>query len=321
MSSYIINRFLHAIPLLIGITFISFLLITITPGDYLSKLKMNPQISPEKIEAMKIEFGLDKPWYIQYLKWLWAILHLDFGTSFAYQTSVTSLILQRLFNTFILSFSALIFSWTIAIPMGILCAVYRFSLLDKLGSFFSFLGQSISEILLALAMLFLALKTKWFPLGGMHSVNYEYLSLGGKFLDLIHHLILPTLVLGVFSIAHLTRYMRSQMIDILKSEYITTAQAKGLSKPLVIIKHGVRNAINPLVTLLGFEIAGLLSGAFIVENIMAWPGLGMLIMEALFSQDLYLVMGSLFMSSILLIFGNLIADIMLSLVDPRIRLE
>lgn len=321
MPTYIIRRFLHTIPLLIGITFISFLLITLAPGDYLSKLKMNPQISPEKIETMKVKFGLDKPWYIQYLKWFWAILHLDFGTSFTYQTSVTSLIFQRLFNTFILSFSALLFSWMIAIPMGILCAVYRSSLIDKLGSLFSFLGQSISEILLALAMLFLALKTKWFPLGGMHSINYEYLSWGGKILDLLHHLILPTIVLGVFSIAHLTRYMRSQMLDILRSEYITTAYSKGLSKPLVVIKHGARNAINPLITLLGFEIAGLLSGAFIVENIMAWPGLGRLIMEALFSQDLYLVMGSLFMSAILLIFGNLAADIMLSLIDPRIRLE
>lgn len=321
MPTYIIRRFLHTIPLLIGITFISFLLITLAPGDYLSELKMNPQISPEKIETMKVKFGLDKPWYVQYLKWLWAILHLDFGTSFTYQASVTSLILQRLFNTFILSFSALLFSWVIAIPMGILCAVHRSSLIDKLCSLFSFLGQSISEILLALAMLFLALKTKWFPLGGMHSINYEYLSWGGKILDLLHHLILPTIVLGVFSIAYLTRYMRSQMLDILKSEYITTAHSKGLSKPLVIIKHGVRNALNPLVTLLGFEIAGLLSGAFIVENIMAWPGLGRLIMEALFSQDLYLVMGSLFMSAILLIFGNLAADIMLSLVDPRIRLE
>ncbi|MDI6785284.1 MAG: ABC transporter permease [bacterium] len=321
MHTYILRRLLHTIPLIIGITFISFILITMAPGDYLSKFKMNPQISPEKIEIMKVKFGLDKPWYIQYLKWLWAILHLDFGTSFTYQISVTSLILQRLLNTFILSFSALLFSWTIAIPIGILCATYRFSLIDKLGSFFSFLGQSISEILLALAMLFLALKTKWFPLGGMHSINYEYLSLGDKILDLLHHLILPTIVLGVFSIAHLTRYMRSQMLDILKSEYITTALSKGLSKSSVIIKHGARNAINPLVTLLGFEIAGLLSGAFIVENIMAWPGLGRLIMEALFSQDLYLVMGSLFMSSILLIFGNLIADILLSLIDPRIRLD
>jgi len=319
--TYILRRLLHAIPLLIGITFISFLLIHLAPGDYLSTLKMNPQISPEKIEAMKIKFGLDQPWFIQYLKWLWAILHLDFGTSFTYQTSVSSLILQRLFNTFILSFSALLFSWSLAIPMGILCAAYYSSLIDKIISFFSFLGQSISEILLSLAMLFLALKTGWFPLGGMTSVDYEYLSWGDKVLDLLHHLILPTIALGVFSIAYLTRYMRSQMLDILKSEYITTAYAKGLSKSSVILKHGARNAINPLITLLGFEIAGLLSGAFIVENIMSWPGLGRLIMESLFSQDLYLVMGSLLISSLLLIIGNLIADIMLSMVDPRIRLE
>ena len=309
------------IPLLLGITFFSFLIISLAPGDYLTKMSQNPQITAETIEGLRAKFGLDRPWYIQYVKWLWNAFHLDFGYSFGSQVPVFSLIKVRMLNTFILALSAALFAWGLAIPLGIISAVRQNSWVDKSASFVSFLGLSIPEVFFALIMVLFAAKTGWFPVGGMKSIDFEYMSFSGQILDLLHHLVLPTIVLGSISMAGRMRQMRANMLDTLLQDYIQTARAKGLSERIVIYKHALRNAINPLITLFGFTLAHLLSGAFLVEIVMSWPGLGRLTLDALLARDLYLVMGSLLMASVMLILGNLTADILLALSDPRIRYE
>ena len=309
------------IPLLLGITFFSFLIISLAPGDYLTTMSQNPQVTEETIEGLRAKFGLDRPLYIQYVKWLWNAFHLDFGYSFANQVPVFSLIKVRMLNTFILAFTAALFAWGLSIPLGIISAVRQNTWVDRTASFVSFLGLSIPQVFFALLMVLFAAKTGWFPVGGMKSIDFEYMSYGGQVFDLLYHLILPAIVLGSISMAGRMRQMRANLLDTLLQDYIQTARAKGLSERIVIYKHALRNAINPLITLFGFTLASLLSGAFLVEVVMNWPGLGRLTLDALFTRDLYLVMGSLLMASLMLILGNLIADILLALSDPRIRYE
>jgi peptide/nickel transport system permease protein len=309
------------IPLLLGITFFSFMIISLAPGDYLTTMSQNPQIKAETIAALRAKFGLDQPWFIQYIKWLWNAIHLDFGYSFANQIPVFELIKEKMLNTLFLALSAALFAWGISIPLGIISAVRQNTWVDRSASLFSFIGLSIPEVFFALLMILFAAKTGWFPVGGMKSIDFEYLPYWGQILDLLHHLILPTIVLGSVALAGRMRQMRANLLDTLLQDYIQTARAKGLSERAVIFKHALRNAINPLITLFGFTLADLLSGAFLIEVIMSWPGLGRLTLDALFSRDLYLVMGALLMASVMLIIGNLVADIMLALSDPRIRYE
>ncbi|MCE5249240.1 ABC transporter permease [bacterium] len=321
MRTYILKRFVHMIPLLLGITFFSFLIISLAPGDYLTAMSQNPQISTATIEGLRAKFGLDRPWYIQYAKWLWNAIHLDFGYSFANQVPVFFLIRERMLNTLILALSAALFAWGLSIPLGIISAVRQNTWVDRSSSFVSFIGLSIPEVFFALLMVLFAAKSGWFPVGGMKSIDFEYLSYPRQIIDLLYHLVLPTIVLGSISMAGRMRQMRANLLDTLLQDYIQTARAKGLSERIVIYKHALRNAINPLITLFGFTLANMLSGAFLVEVIMSWPGLGRLTLDALFSRDLYLVMGSLLMASVMLILGNLAADILLALSDPRIRYE
>jgi len=309
------------IPVLLGVTILSFTIMKLAPGDFLSQMKLNPQISPETIELMRRQFGLDQPLPIQYLRWLWGIIHLDFGYSFTYRVSVTTLITERVINTLLLTTTAAILAWIIAIPLGVYSALWRRSLFDQILSLFSFSTISVPTFFLALLGLFFAAKTGWLPTGGAMSINYNTLSTIDKILDRLHHLILPAMVLGIVGLGSLLRIMRSNFLEVMRQPYVMTAKAKGLSSMAVTWRHIFPNAINPLITLLGFEIAGLLSGAAFTEIIFAWPGLGRLILEAVMSQDLYLVMGSLFIGSILLILGNLLADILLASLDPRIKLR
>ena len=309
------------IPLILGITFFSFMLISLAPGDYLTMMSQNPQVTQETINSLKAKFGLDQPWYIQYVKWLWNAMHLDFGYSFANQVPVFSLIGERLLNTMLLALSAALFAWGLSIPLGVISAVRQGTWVDRSASFVAFIGLSIPEVFFALLMVLFAAKTGWFPVGGMKSIDFEYLSYPAQIIDLLHHLILPTIVLGSISMAGRMRQMRANLLDTLLQDYVQTARAKGLSERIVIYKHALRNAINPLITLFGFTLARLLSGAFLVEVVMNWPGLGRLTLDALFTRDLYLVMGSLLMASVMLILGNLVADILLAVSDPRIRYE
>lgn len=307
------------IPILLGISLLSFFIIQLAPGNFLSIVKADPQVSKERIAEMEHKFGLDKPWPVQYALWLKNIVfHLDFGYSFANKRPVFSLIGERLINTLYLSLTAMIFAWGLALPLGIISAVRQYSWIDKLSSFFSFLGLSIPSVFFALLMILVAAKTGWFPVGGMEGLDYDSMSIWGKFGDRVRHLFLPAIVLGTVPMAGHMRQMRGNLLDVLRMDYVTAARSKGLAERDVILRHAVRNAINPLITLFGYSLASLLSGAFLVEVVMAWPGLGRLTVDALFARDLYLVMGSVMMASALLIISNLVADILLALADPRI---
>lgn len=321
MLSYLVKRLLHLIPILLGVSLLTFLLMAMTPGDYFTQLSQNPQISPETLAQLRAEQHLDKPWYIQYAYWLGGAVRGNLGYSVAYKTSVSELIASRLLNTFLLSVCATVLAWGVAVPLGIWAAVNKDSWIDRFCSLIAFVGLSVPDILLALLALMFAAATGWFPVGGAQSSLYDLMSPAQQFWDRIHHLILPTIVLAAGELAGIMRQMRSNLLDTLRAEFVTTARAKGIPEGWVIYKHALRNAINPLLTIFGYSIAGLLSGAFIVENVLAWPGLGRLTLEALTAKDYRLVVASVVMAAALLVTGNFIADIMLAWSDPRIRLK
>ena len=321
MLSFLVKRLLSLIPILLGVSLLTFLLMSLTPGDYYTQLAQNPQITPERLAQLRAAMHLDRPWYIQYLYWLWGALHGDLGYSVAYKISASQLIMDRLWNTFILSFSATVLAWIVAVPLGIWAAVNKDSWVDRFCSMIAFVGLSVPDVLLCLLALMLAASSGWFPVGGAQSSIHDLLSPGEKILDTLKHLILPTIVLAASDLAGIMRQMRSNLLDTLRAEYVTTARAKGMPEGWVIYKHALRNAINPLLTIFGYSLAGLLSGAFIVENIMAWPGLGRLTMDALNSKDYPLVVASVVMASGLLVAGNFVADLLLAWSDPRIRLK
>jgi peptide/nickel transport system permease protein len=320
---YIGKRLLQALLTLLLASALCFAITQLAPGDYLDNLSNNPQISPETLEQLRQQFHLDKSPLEQYWYWLTQIITRgNFGFSFANQRSVTSLLIERVPATLLLAFSSLILTWAIGIPLGIIGAVNQNRFTDRFLQVISYTGQGFPSFITALLLLFLAQKTSpLFPVGGMNSINFPDLSPLGKIADIAWHSILPTLALSITSFAGLQRLMRGQLLDVLRQDYIQTARAKGLPENRVIYVHALRNAINPLITLLGFEFASLLGGAFIAETFFNWPGLGKLILQAVQQQDLYLVMASLMMGAVMLIIGNLLADLLLKAVDPRIKLE
>ena len=321
MLSFLLKRLLHLIPILVGVSLLTFLLMSLTPGDYYTQLSLNPQISPERLAQLRESQHLDKPWYIQYAYWLKGALHGDLGYSIAYKIPATDLILGRLWNTFVLSFCATVLAWAVAVPLGIWAAVKKDSWVDRLCSLIAMAGLAVPDVLLAVLALMLAATTGWFPIGGLQDPLYDLMTPGEQFRDRIWHLILPTIVLAASDLAGIMRQMRSNLLDTLRAEFLTAARAKGVTEGWVIYKHALRNAINPLLTIFGYSLAGLLSGAFIVENIMAWPGLGRLTVEALFAKDFRLVVDTVVMAAGLLVAGNLAADLLLAWSDPRIRLN
>lgn len=321
MIAFIFRRLLTLIPLLLGITMLVFILMSLAPGDFLTPVKAQRDVPAELIRAIEMEFGLDQPWYVQYYKWLGNVLQGNLGHSWAYKLPVADLIGQRLWATFLLSLSAFIFSWAIAIPLGVLAAVYKDSIFDRISAALAYTALSIPEFFLALLLVFVAAQTGWFPLGGATSMDYEFMSFGAQVLDRAHHLILPTLALGIGSIASIMRIMRANFLDTMGAEFVTTARAKGLREGGVMFKHVLRNAINPLISSFGFAFSGLLSGALMVEIVLQYPGLGQLMYQSILREDQFVVLASVMLGCFMLVFGNLLADILLARSDPRIRLE
>lgn len=321
MLHFIIRRLLALIPLLLGITMLVFLLMYVAPGDFLSEARQSPDISEERIEAMEKEFGLDKPWYVQYVLWLKNVLSFNFGESWSYKVPVGQLLAQRIPATLTLSLTALLLAWSIAIPLGVLAAIYRNSIFDRLSAAFAYAALSIPEFFLALLAVFFAASTGWFPIGGRTAITHDFMSPFAQFIDYLYHLILPTIVLGLGGVAGMMRVMRANFLDYLRAEFVTTARAKGLPEGMVMFKHVLRNAINPLITAFGFAFSGLLSGALLVENVMNYPGLGQLIFTAFLKQDQYVVMAAVVIGCFMLILGNLLADLLLGLSDPRIKFK
>jgi len=322
MRTYILRRVLQTLPLLVGISALTFLLLQLAPGDFLTQMAENPATSTETIEAMRRTFGLDRPWYVQYGRYLEnVLLHLDFGQSFSRRQPVFAVLSEGLQNTLLLAGASAVVTWGLAIPLGMWAAVRQHTWIDRVLSFIAFIWLSVPEILSGLLFLMFAARTGWFPVGGMRSIDYDDLSALGQFLDVAHHLVLPALVVGLIPLAGRMRQMRGNLLDVLRLDYVTTARSKGLDERVVIMKHALRNALNPMITLFGYTLGALVSGSFIAEIIFSWPGLGRLTLDAILTQDQYLVMGSVLMASAVLVAGNLIADLLLVLADPRISYD
>jgi len=318
MLHFLLRRFIQGFFVLFGVSFLSFLIVKLSPGSILDQLKLNPSISPQTLEELSKAYGLNEDPITQFFKWFWNALHFNFGLSLQYHAPVLELIEERLPNTLALTVTSAFFSWLLAFPLGILAALKKGSLFDRLILSFSYTFMSVPNFFLAFLLMFLAVKTGILPVGGTHSPNYENLPPWGQFLDYVKHLILPATVLTLGGLAGLTRLVRSSALEVLNSPLMVYLEAKGAPFRMKL-KHLLRNMLNPFITLLGFEIASLISGAALVEIITGWPGLGTLMLQAVLSKDIFLVMGSLYIGTLLLLVGNLIADLLLALNDPRIR--
>ncbi|WP_291322662.1 ABC transporter permease [Desulfonatronospira sp.] len=321
MLFFIIRRFVTMIPLLLGISVLVFVLMAIAPGDFLDVARTQEDIPAEYIERMEEEFALGEPWHTRYFIWLGNVVQGNLGESWIYRVPVTELLWQRIPATLVLSALSIMFALCVAIPMGVLAAIYKDSIFDRISSMFAYAALSIPEFFLALLAVMFAAQTGWFPTGGLSSVEHEFMSFWGRMADYAHHLVLPTIVLGMGSVASYMRIMRANFLDYIRSDFVTTARAKGLGEGRVMFVHVLRNAINPLVSASGFILATLLSGSILVENVMNYPGLGQLIFEALMRQDEFVVVAAVMMGCVMLMLGNLIADLLLAWSDPRIRLE
>lgn len=318
LFKYILKRILQVIPLLILVSLISFFIIRLSPVDPLAELRLNPSISQETLSKEMKRLKLDKPIYIQYASWAKSFVQGDLGYTSAGE-KVSTKLKERIPNTLLLTSIVIFMTWIVGIPLGVLAAIKKETAFDRILTVISSIGMAIPSFFFAILMLIFAVKTGWFPVGGLTSYDFNEMSFSGKIMDLSKHLVLPVIVLFTISLSGLQRQMRANMLEVLDSDYVKFARAKGLSENKVIFKHALRNAINPMITLLGFEFAGLLSGAALTEYVFQFPGLGRLILEAVMKSDINLVMASLMMGTIMLILGNLIADILLMIADPRIR--
>ncbi|MGB4600300.1 MAG: ABC transporter permease [Trichlorobacter sp.] len=322
MIAYLLRRIALLVPLLFGITLITFTVIHLAPGEPVEmQMAMNPKVGKEARERLQKFYGLDKPLHVQYITWLKQLSQLDFGRSFSSDNRpVLDKIKERLPVTLSLNIIALLIEFGLAIPIGVMAAVHRNTLLDKGITVVVFVGFAVPTFWLALLLMyFFGVKLNWLPISGLHTLGYESYSWFGRLWDLAKHLILPILVASFGSLAGVSRYMRSAMLQVIEQEYITTARAKGLSERLVIWKHALRNALLPLITLVGFSLPGLIGGSVIFETIFAIPGMGQLFYQGVMSRDYPVVMGILVIGAGLTLIGNLLADLSYALADPRIR--
>ena len=322
MLRFILRRLMHMIPIVLAVVAIGFGLIQLAPGDIFSQMRLNPNLRAEDLERFRQNFGLDLPWYEQFFRYLWrAIVYQDLGWSQTFRAPVMTLVSQRAGATVLLALTSLMLAWGFSIPAGIIAATKQYKWQDQVVSVFAFFGLAIPNFFLAFLLLYVISTLGLpIPIGGMTSPNFQELGPIAQIFDIGHHLILPVVVIGTSAMASLTRIMRANMLEIMNQQYVVTARAKGQAENVVVYKHALRNAINPMITILGFQLGNIMGGAALVEQVIAWPGLGNLILTAIIQQDLYLVVGSLVYGVVLLVIGNLIADILLAVVDPRVRI-
>ncbi len=322
MGRFIVRRLLQTIPLLIGITILTFALANLVPGSPVSNLELDPGTSPEDVARIRANLGLDEPLHTRYFIWVTNLAQGDFGLSLRTHRPVLDIILERLPNTLLLTGTALVISLAFSIPVGVYAALKRNTWFDQLATMGAVGGVAVPNFWLGLMMimLFSVFFREWglpaLPSGGTHTIGT-----GGDLLDRLRHLIMPAVVLAFAQTAAWTRYIRSQMIEILRQDYMRSAQAKGLKDHVVTFRHGLKNAILPLVTLLALDIPQLFSGAVITEVIFSWNGIGRLIVDSTFTRDYTVIMGTVVFVSVLTIFANLIADVMYAVLDPRIRYD
>lgn len=310
------------IPALLGITIISFAVMHLAPGKPTDLMTdMNPQVTIEAKQRLIELYGLDRPIHVQYIDWLGRMLRLDFGRSFSSdRRPVRDKIAERLPVTLALNGASLLIILMIALPVGIISAIRAGSLFDRLVTVIFFIGFAAPSFWLALlGMRWFGVELGWLPISGLTSINYDQLSFWGKLGDLARHLVMPLIISTIGGLAGLSRYMRSNMLEVIRQDYLTTARAKGLRERVVIMKHALRNALIPVITILGLSVPGLIGGSVIMESIFAIPGLGQLFYIAVLSRDYPLVMGGLVIGAVLTLAGNLLADLSYAWVDPRVR--
>jgi len=303
-----------------GVSALSFLLTEMAPGSFFDEMRLNPQISLQTISALRARYGLDQPLIVRYGRWIGSVAHGDLGYSIAYNRPVAPLLWKRASNTLLLTATAIFLTWIIAVPVGIWAAASRHKWMDKLITVGSAFLVSVPEIVIAVALLALVVRWRILPIGGMTSVGFEQLSGWNKLHDVVRRMALPTSILVLGGIAVVIRHVRASVFEILDAPYVQAARGLGISRSRLLFRHVLPVASNPAISLFGLSLAGLLSGSLLVEVVTGWPGLGPLILEATLSRDLYLVIGGIILSALFMLGGNLIADLLLMLVDPRIRM-
>ncbi|PYT95878.1 MAG: ABC transporter substrate-binding protein [Acidobacteria bacterium] len=318
---YLLRRLWHAVFLLIGVSVLAFAFTVLAPGNYFDEMRLNPQIAPETITALRAQYELDRPLPVRYAHWIASLLHGDMGFSFAYNSPVAPLLLVRARNTLLLTVTAMFLAWGIALPLGIWSAERFGHLPDRLLSWATAALLVTPDLALALGLLVIAVKSGRFPTGGMVSLDFERLSLFGKARDLLLHMGLPVVALVLSLLPLLVRHVRAAMAEVLNAPFLLAAEGHGIPRRVRLYRYALPAAANPLISLFGFSVGTLLSGSLLIEVVMSWPGLGPFLLEAILARDLYVVIGGVVLSTLFLVGGNFLADLLLYWADPRIRTE
>jgi peptide/nickel transport system permease protein len=321
MIRYLGRRAGHGLLMLFGVSALMFILFQAAPGDFLSEIRMNSQISADTIAKLRVQYGLDQPMPVRYWQWLKSSVRGDFGYSFAYNTPTSTLLLPRARNTLLLSVPALLISWLVAVPLGVLAAGWKGRWADRLFSGGTSALLALPDILIALLVLLIALKTGIFPVGGMTSVNAQDQGTWAWLRDLGWHMVLPVGALVIGSLTIILRHVRASINEVMESSYMRAAEGHGLPRFKLLFGHALPAAANPLISLFGLSVAMLLSVSLLIEVVMSWPGIGPLLLEAILARDLFVVIGAVMLSTVFLIAGNLLGDVLLYAFDPRIRRE
>lgn len=316
---YGLRRGLRIVLLLFGVSVLCFLFTEMAPGSFFDEMRLNPQISPETISALRTRYGLNQPLVVRYGRWLKSVARGDLGFSIAYNAPVAPLLWSRSENTLLLATVAMLLTWLIAVPLGIWTAASHGSWFDRMVESGNSLLLSIPEIVIALGLLAAAVRWRLVPVGGMVALEHDDLSSWGKILDIARHLLLPTAILVLAGISIVVRHVRASVVEVLQAPHVRASRGLGIGPMRLLFRHVLPVAAGPLVSLFGLSIASLLSGSLLVEAATGWPGLGPLLLEATLARDLYLVIGGIFFSALFLVGGNIAADVLLWLVDPRIR--
>ena len=328
MLKYIIKRIIFMIPTVLIISMLTFFIIQLPPGDYLTKIvsqleEQGQTIEMAELEALKARYGLDQPLYVQYWRWFCPIItEGDFGRSFSYNMPVADMIWSRMGYTVVLSFVTLLFTWIVSLPIGIYSAIKQYSPGDYLATFFGFIGVAIPNFIFALVLMYISFKYFGVSIGGLFSPDMLTAPWSwAKFCDMLNHMWIPVIVLGTAGTANMIRTMRANLLDEKRKTYVLAARARGLPETKMIIQYPVRVAMNPFISTIGSSFANLFSGSTVTAIVLSLPMCGPMLIEALRTQDMYLAGSFLFIMSILTVVGTLISDILLAIVDPRIRYE
>ena len=318
---FLSRRLIHAVFLVFGVSILTFLFTSLAPGDYFAEMRLNPQIAPETVTALRAQYQLDQPLPVRYVRWVGSAVRGDLGFSFSYNSPVGPLLWVRARNTLLLTVTATLLAWGLALPLGVWSAERQGGLPDTLISWTMAGLLVVPDLALALGLLLFAVRSGWLPTGGLASIGFESLSPLEKLRDLAMHMILPVVVLVLTALPLMVRHVRAAMAGILDAPFLRAARGHGIPRRRLLYRYALPAAANPLISLFGFSIGALLSSSLLIEVIMSWPGLGPFLVEAILARDLYVVIGGVLLSTLFLVAGNFVADILLFWADPRIRTE